>query len=81
MTITCNYETAGMQDEIGHQFGIENYNGAVLSVYSVDLPVAYDIYLNTGFCQNQKIRLSSYSINSQLLLALRVVLQVHFLVT
>ena len=35
MTITCNKETAGMQDEIWHQFGIQNYNGAVLSVHSV----------------------------------------------
>ena len=26
-----------MQDEIWHQFGIQNYNGNVLSVYSVDL--------------------------------------------
>ena len=24
-----------MQDEIWHQFGIQNYNGNVLSVYSV----------------------------------------------
>ena len=34
-TITCNKETAGMQDEIWHQFGIQNSNGNVLSVYSV----------------------------------------------
>ena len=33
--ITCNKETAGIQDEIWHQFGIQNYNGNVLSVYSV----------------------------------------------
>ena len=26
-----------MQDEIWHQFGIQNYNGAVLSVYSVGI--------------------------------------------
>ena len=25
-----------MQDEIWHQFGIQNYNGNVLSVYPVD---------------------------------------------
>ena len=35
MTITCIKETAGMQDEVWHQFGIQNLNGAVLSVYSV----------------------------------------------
>ena len=34
-TITCNKETAGMQAEIWHQFGIQNYNGNGLSVYSV----------------------------------------------
>ena len=34
-TITRSKETAGMQDEIWHQFGIQNYNGNVLSVYSV----------------------------------------------
>ena len=34
-TITYNKESAGMQNEIWHQFGIQNYNGAVLSVYSV----------------------------------------------
>ena len=34
-TITSTIEIAGMQDEIWHQFDIQNYNGNVLSVYSV----------------------------------------------
>ena len=31
-----------MQDEIWHQFGIQNYNGNVLSVYSVDVVLPCD---------------------------------------
>ena len=53
-----------MQDEIWHQFGIQNYNGNVLSVYSVvrtgdswlffevgSMPNLYEgsIFLNYGF--------------------------------
>ena len=34
-TITCNKDIAGIQDEIWHQFGIQIYIGAVLSVCSV----------------------------------------------
>ena len=34
-----------MQDEIWHQFGIQNYNGNVLSVYSVIVPVRRPSYL------------------------------------
>ena len=30
-----------MQDEIWNQFGIQNYNGNVLSVYSVDYSFVY----------------------------------------
>ena len=33
-TITRNRETAAMQDEIWDQFGIQNYNGYVISVDS-----------------------------------------------
>ena len=47
MMITCNKETAGMQNEIWHQFGIQNYNGAILSVYSVILTMAPERAMKT----------------------------------
>ena len=34
-----------MQDEIWHQYGIQTYNGAVLSVYSVDLFFKFEFKL------------------------------------
>ena len=38
-----------MQDEIWHQFGIQNYNGNVLSVYSVVVFTTYGWYKTNFF--------------------------------
>ena len=62
MTITCNKETAGMQDEIWHQFGIQNYDGNVLSVYSVQATsVLEDLFYGQNTC-GVVIRLNVFEI-------------------